>query len=66
MLPIDENPLQPHERWMRAAIDQALLALEADEVPIGAVVIYQDRVIGEGHNQRETLRDPTAHAEMIA
>ena len=66
MLPIDENPLQPHERWMRAAIDQAMLALEAEEVPIGAVVVHQGRIIGEGHNQRETLRDPTAHAEMIA
>lgn len=61
-----DNPLQPHERWMRAAIDQAVRALDADEVPVGCVVVHQDRVIGEGFNQRETLRDPTAHAEMIA
>lgn len=61
-----DNPLQPHERWMRAAIDQAVRALDAEEVPVGCVVVHQDRVIGEGYNQRETLRDPTAHAEMIA
>lgn len=66
MPPSYDNPLQPHEHWMRAAIDQAVRALEADEVPIGAVVVHADRVIGEGCNQRETLRDPTAHAEMIA
>jgi tRNA(adenine34) deaminase len=58
--------LQPHDRWMRLALDQARMAFEADEVPVGAVVVQGDRVIGEGHNQRETLGDPTAHAEMIA
>jgi tRNA(adenine34) deaminase len=62
----DDNPLQPHERWMRAAIDQAIRALDSEEVPIGAVVVHNGRIIGEGYNQRETLRDPTAHAEMIA
>lgn len=60
------NPLQPHERWMRKALDQARVAFEADEVPVGAVVVHQDRVIAEAHNQREMLTDPTAHAEMIA
>jgi tRNA(adenine34) deaminase len=40
--------------------------LESDEVPVGAVVVYQDRVIAAAHNQREMLHDPTAHAEMIA
>jgi tRNA(adenine34) deaminase len=58
--------LQPHDRWMRLALEQARMAFEADEVPIGAVVVHGERVIGEGHNQRETLSDPTAHAEMIA
>ena len=58
--------LQPHERWMRLALEQARRAFEADEVPIGAVIVHDDRVIGEGYNQRETLGDPTAHAEMIA
>ena len=61
-----DNLLQPHDRWMRLALDQARMAFDGDEVPIGAVVVREDRVVGEGHNQRETLGDPTAHAEMIA
>lgn len=61
-----ENPLNPHEHWMRRALDHARAAFLAEEVPIGAVVVHQGRVIGEGWNQREQLRDPTAHAEMIA
>ena len=60
------NPLAPHERWMYSALEQARRAFEIDEVPIGAVVVHQDEIIGEGYNQRETLSDPTAHAEMIA
>lgn len=60
------NPLNPHERWMRAALDLAQVAFEQDEVPVGAVIVHGDRIIGEGYNQRETLCDPTAHAEMIA
>lgn len=55
-----------HERWMRLALDHARRAFEMDEVPVGAIVVHDDRVIGEGFNQRETLHDPTAHAEMIA
>jgi len=51
---------------MQAALAEAGAALEEDEVPIGAVVIHRERIIGRGHNQRETLNDPTAHAEMIA
>ena len=51
---------------MRAAIAEASFALDEDEVPIGAVVVHDGRIIGRGHNQRETLNDPTAHAEMIA
>jgi tRNA(adenine34) deaminase len=61
-----ENPLDPHELWMRRALAQARSAFDAEEVPIGAVVVHQGRVIGEGSNQREQLKDPTAHAEMIA
>jgi tRNA(adenine34) deaminase len=61
-----ENPLDPHELWMRRALMQSRSAFEAEEVPIGAVVVHQGRVIGEGWNQREQLKDPTAHAEMIA
>jgi len=51
---------------MRKALDQARMAFEAGEVPVGAIVVHQDRVIAAAHNQREALRDPTAHAEMIA
>lgn len=60
------NPLQPHGVWMKKALDQAVLAFEQDEVPVGAVIVYRDQVIAEAYNQRETLNDPTAHAEMIA
>lgn len=55
-----------HEKWMREALKEAKQALLKEEVPIGAVVVYENRVIGRGHNQVEMLQDPTAHAEMIA
>jgi tRNA(adenine34) deaminase len=55
-----------HEKWMRHALAEAQLALKKDEVPIGAVVVYEDKIIGRGHNQVERLNDPTAHAEIIA
>ena len=60
------NLLQPHDYWMRQALDEARAAFEEDEVPVGAVVVHEERVIAQAHNQRETLNDPTAHAEMIA
>ena len=47
-------------------MQEANLALKKKEVPVGAVVVYQDKVIGRGHNQTETLNDPTAHAEILA
>lgn len=55
-----------HERFMRQALDEARAAARAGEVPVGAIVVKDGRIIGRGHNQRETLNDPTAHAEMIA
>jgi tRNA(adenine34) deaminase len=58
--------MTPHDRFMRLALEQAQAALEADEVPVGAVIAQGERIIAAAHNQRETLRDPTAHAEMIA
>ena len=61
-----ENPLQLHERWMHAALAEARAAFDAGEVPIGAVIVHEDRVIAAAGNQRESLNDPTAHAEMIA
>ena len=54
------------EQMMRRAIAEAEAALDSDDVPVGAVVVYKGRIIGQGHNQRELLKDPTSHAEMIA
>ena len=54
------------EQWMRAAIEQARLADGIDEVPIGAVVVCDGRIVGAGHNRRIVDADPTAHAEMVA
>ena len=62
----DRDLLQLHTRWMRFAYDEARADFEEDEVPVGAIIVYQDRIIAAAHNQRETLNDPTAHAEMIA
>ncbi len=59
MIPIDTM-------FMREALRQAQKALDADEVPIGAVIVHENKIIARAHNQVETLKDPTAHAEMIA
>ena len=58
--------LFPDEHFMRQALAQAQQAKELDEVPVGAVVVRDERVIGAAHNLTRQLRDPTAHAEMIA
>jgi tRNA(adenine34) deaminase len=65
MKPLDIDP-QTDLRMMQAALREAHLALQADEVPIGAVVALDGRIVGRGHNLTETLRDVTAHAEMQA
>lgn len=57
---------QNHEYWMREAIAEAHKAEELGEVPIGAVVVHDDEIIGRGYNLRETTFDATAHAEIIA
>ena len=54
------------EYYMMLALKEAKRALEDDEIPIGAVVVLNERVIARGHNMTERLNDPTAHAEMIA
>ncbi len=54
------------EHWMRHALREAEAAFAADEVPIGAVIVAQDRIIARGHNLTERLNDVTAHAEMQA
>ena len=54
------------ERFMRVALDEAALAAQAGEVPIGAVVVFEGRVIASAHNRRELDKDPSAHAEFLA
>ena len=52
--------------WMKQAFVQAEKAFVAEEIPVGAVVVKDGKVIGRGYNQREQLKDPTAHSEVIA
>lgn len=58
--------LREDEKYMRLALEQAQLALEAGEVPVGAVVVFDGTPIATGYNQRENDLDPTAHAEIVA
>ena len=53
-------------QWMKMAFREAEKAFESDEVPIGAIVVKDSKIIGRGYNQTKTLKDATAHAEMIA
>ena len=55
-----------HEKWMQIALQEAEKAHRKQEVPVGAVVVYEGKIIGRGHNLVESLQDPTAHAEVIA
>jgi len=55
-----------HEYFMREALKEAKKAYDKDEVPVGAVIVHKDRIIARAHNQIKMLKDPTAHAEMIA
>ncbi len=55
-----------HESFMQQALVEAERAFAEEEVPVGAVIVHEDRIIAAAHNQREQLRDPTAHAEMVA
>ena len=54
------------ERYMKEALAEAKKAAAAGEVPVGAVIVKDGEIIGRGHNETETAKDPTAHAEMIA
>jgi len=58
--------INPDLYFMREALKQAAIALEKGEVPVGAVVVFENKIIARAHNQMEMLHDPTAHAEMIA
>ncbi len=55
-----------HEYFMREALKEARKAFEGEDVPVGAVVVHENKIIGRAHNQVELLKDPTAHAEMLA
>ena len=57
---------EEHKKWMKLAFREAEKAYERGEIPIGAVVVKNDQIIGRGYNQCESLTDPTAHAEIIA
>lgn len=63
-MPIDKKEMDRH--FMQQAIKEAEKAFTADEVPVGAVVVHKNKVIGRAHNQIRLLKDSTAHAEMIA
>jgi tRNA(adenine34) deaminase len=60
------NITKEDENFMQVAVEQARIAEENGDVPIGAVIVYENRIIGKAYNQREQLQDPTAHAEIIA
>lgn len=60
------NITKEDEEFMRLAIEQAKIAQENGDVPIGALIVHQNQIIGKAYNQREQLKDPTAHAEIIA
>ncbi|PID68566.1 MAG: tRNA-specific adenosine deaminase [Flavobacteriia bacterium] len=66
MTPPIINTQKSHEYYMRQALEEARKAYDKDEVPIGAVIVIQDRIIARAHNLTETLNDVTAHAEMQA
>ena len=55
-----------HDAYMRQAFREAQKAYEIEEVPVGAVIVYKEEIIARAHNQIKLLKDPTAHAEMIA
>jgi len=58
--------LKDDQRYMKMAIEQAGIAEENGDVPIGAVIVYKNQIIAKAYNQRQQLNDPTAHAEIIA
>jgi tRNA(adenine34) deaminase len=62
----EEAAISPDEYFMGEALKEARYALEEDEIPIGAIVVYNGRIIGKGHNLTERLNDVSAHAEMQA
>ena len=60
------NSDKTHSKWMKYALNEAVKAYDNDEVPVGAVIIKDNAIIAKGYNQKELLKDATAHAEIIA
>ncbi|MDP6685755.1 MAG: tRNA adenosine(34) deaminase TadA [Candidatus Omnitrophota bacterium] len=58
--------MNKHEFYMRQALQEAQKAFDEDEVPVGAIIVHKDSIIAKAHNQIKLLKDPTAHAEIIA
>ncbi len=58
--------MDTHEYYMSIALEEAVLAMQKDEVPIGAIVVRNGEIIGRGHNLKESLKRASAHAEVIA
>jgi len=58
--------IRDDEQGMRAALREAVAAAEADEVPVGCIIVHEGLIVGRGHNQVERLQDATAHAEIVA
>lgn len=63
---ISVKEMRLHRRYMKQALQLAQRAADEDEIPVGAVVVQNNQIIGKGYNQTERLNDTTAHAEMIA
>jgi tRNA(adenine34) deaminase len=61
-----EEDIKKDKRYMKMAVEQARVAEENGDVPIGAVIVHKGQIIAKAYNQREQLQDPTAHAEIIA
>jgi len=61
-----ETKVNYHQNFMLKALKLAERAMDEEEVPVGAIIVKNERIIGRGYNQTERLKDPTAHAEMIA
>jgi tRNA(adenine34) deaminase len=63
---LESDVQEKRHRYMNEALKEATRAASEGEVPVGCVIVHENRIVGRGHNQRETLQDATAHAEMIA
>ena len=62
----NDTTWQIHQKYMAQALSLAEIAFDEDEVPIGAIIVHENKIVGKGYNQVQKLNDPTAHAEMIA